>query len=57
MSKEEIKDFVNDVLDGNLLDARNSFKEIMAQKKREKELELYNQADEEFMTVKNDESL
>lgn len=56
-NREEVRDFMNDILDGNLLDAREKFKDIMNQKRRKKTQELYNQADEEFQTIKNDESL
>ena len=54
MRDEEVKDFVNNILDGNLLDARSQFKDLLAQKKREREHELAQQADLDWMSADSD---
>ncbi len=43
--RDEVKDFVRNVLTGNLADARDQFKDILAAKAKDREEELYDEAD------------
>jgi hypothetical protein len=45
---EEIRQFVKDILDGDLYNAREEFKTILARRKRERSMEFLNQADSEW---------
>jgi hypothetical protein len=42
---EEVREFVRDVLDGNLANAREGFKNILAQKRRDRSNRFLNKAD------------
>ena len=46
--RDEVRDFVRNVLTNNLEDARNQFKDLLAQKAKEREDELYDEADFEW---------